>query len=62
MSLRNTCIHATVAEFVDFVQRPKFHILENTTFRNLSLYPSSGKRRASPFVLGYLEITWRDSG
>jgi hypothetical protein len=31
------------AGFLDFAHRPEFYILENTTFRELDLFPSSGE-------------------
>jgi hypothetical protein len=30
------------SELLDFVHHPEFEILENTTFRKLDLFPSSG--------------------
>jgi hypothetical protein len=37
----------------DFARRPVFYKLENTKFRKLNLFPSSGERR-TPTLLGYL--------
>jgi hypothetical protein len=40
---------------LDFVHRPIFWKLENTTFRKLDLFPSSGEREKTPTRLGPLE-------
>jgi hypothetical protein len=41
--------------FVDFVHRPEFQVLENTTFRKLGLFPSAGEERKTSRLLGPLE-------
>jgi hypothetical protein len=35
-------------KLVDFVHRPDFYKPENTTFRKLDLFPSSGERGRAP--------------
>jgi hypothetical protein len=40
---------------MDFVHRQEFYILENTTFWKLDLFPSLGKRKEIPTLLGPLE-------
>jgi hypothetical protein len=40
---------------MDFVHRPEFKILENTTFRKLDLFKSSGEGWETPTLLGSLE-------
>jgi hypothetical protein len=39
----------------DFVRRPETQRLENTMFRNVDPFPSSGKGRERPILLGLLE-------
>jgi hypothetical protein len=48
-----------ITGFLDFVHRPVFLKLENTTFRKLDLFPSSGEGGAgkTPTLLGPLERT-----
>jgi hypothetical protein len=41
--------------FLNFVHRPIFDILENTTFRELDLFPSSGEGGETLILLGALE-------
>jgi hypothetical protein len=51
-----------IAGFVDFVHSSEFQILENTTFRKLDLFPSSGKGREAPGpVVGVslLHMKWK---
>jgi hypothetical protein len=43
-----------ITRFLDFVHRPVFQKLENTTFRNLDLFPSSGEEGKTPTQLGPL--------
>jgi hypothetical protein len=43
-----------ITGFSDFVHRPVFQKLENTTFRKLDLFPSSGDGE-TPALLGPLE-------
>jgi hypothetical protein len=46
---------------MDFANRPELQTLENTTFRKLDLFPSSGEgRRETPTQLGRLEIVKLD--
>jgi hypothetical protein len=35
-------------EFLDFVLSPEFYILQDTTFRKLDLFPSSGEGKGTP--------------
>jgi hypothetical protein len=44
-----------ITGFLDFVHRPEFYILENTTIRKLDLFLSSGEGRETPTLLGPLE-------
>jgi hypothetical protein len=46
------CITLSMTEFLDFIHRLEFEILENTTFRKLDLFPSSGEGGKTPTVLG----------
>jgi hypothetical protein len=47
-----------ISVFLDFVHRPVFYKLENTTFRQLDLFPSSGEGLRKTFsLLGLLETT-----
>jgi hypothetical protein len=46
-----------ITEFLDFVYRPEFLILENTTFWKLGLFPSSAKERNTSTLVGPLERT-----
>jgi hypothetical protein len=41
--------------FLDFVHRPEFQIIENTTFRKIDLFPFSGEGSETPALLGLLE-------
>jgi hypothetical protein len=41
--------------FFYFIHRPVFYKLENTTFRKLDLFPSSGEGEKTPTLLGPLE-------
>jgi hypothetical protein len=41
--------------FLDYDHRPVFKIIENTTFRKLDLFPSSGEGKEAPALLGPLE-------
>jgi hypothetical protein len=43
-----------IAAVLDFVYRPGFWKLENTTFRKLDLFPSSGEGRKLPTLLSPL--------
>jgi hypothetical protein len=36
----------------DFVHRPEFQILENSTFRELDLFPFTDKGKETPTLLG----------
>jgi hypothetical protein len=36
------CVTLIIIKILDFVQRPDFYKPENTTFRKLDLFPSSG--------------------
>jgi hypothetical protein len=45
----------SITGFLDFVYGPKFYIQENTTFRKLDLFLSSGEERELPIMLGPLE-------
>jgi hypothetical protein len=49
------CTTLRITGFVDFVHRPEFYIVENTTFGKLGLFSSSGEGRESPTLLGPLE-------
>jgi hypothetical protein len=44
-----------ICAFLDFVYRPEFCIIENSTFREVDLLPSSGEGRDIPTLLGHLE-------
>jgi hypothetical protein len=46
------CMVLKFTGFLDFVHRPVFYILENTTFRELNLFPSSGEEREAHTTLG----------
>jgi hypothetical protein len=52
------CITLRFTGFLDFFHRPVFWKLENTTFRKLDLFPSSGVGGKTPTQLGPLD---RDS-
>jgi hypothetical protein len=56
------CITLRIAEFLGFVHRPEFQILENTTFRKLDLCLSSGEERERHLILyiclSYFTCTW----
>jgi hypothetical protein len=43
--LSETAAHSELLAAFDFVHRPVFEELENTTFRRLDLFPSSGEGR-----------------
>jgi hypothetical protein len=53
---RQTVVHMSMNSellgFFNFVHRPVFQKLENTTFRKLDLFPSSGEGEEAPAVLG----------
>jgi hypothetical protein len=42
----------TIIASLDFAHRPELEILENTTFRKLDVYPSSGEERKTRTLLG----------
>jgi hypothetical protein len=44
--------------FQDFVHRPEFEILENTTFQKLDLFPSSGEEGGGVTLLSPLDNHW----
>jgi hypothetical protein len=44
-----------IAGLLDFVHRPEFQIPQNTTFRKLDLFPSSGEGKETPTLLDPLE-------
>jgi hypothetical protein len=44
-----------ITGFMDFVHRPIFRKLENTTFLKLDQFPSSGERGRTPAQLGPIE-------
>jgi hypothetical protein len=44
-----------ITGFLDVVSCPEFQMLENTTFRKLGLFPSSGEGRETLVLLGPLE-------
>jgi hypothetical protein len=46
-----------ITAVLDGFNRPKLSILENTTFRKLDLFPSSGEEKGTPTLLGPLERT-----
>jgi hypothetical protein len=48
-------VYNKINGFLGFVRCPEFSILENTTFRKLDLFPSSGEGREIPTLLGSLE-------
>jgi hypothetical protein len=48
-------IYTRIAAFLDFIHRPVLWELENTEFRKLDLFPSSGERGNMPTLLGSLE-------
>jgi hypothetical protein len=48
------CKFLRITRFLDFVYRPEFQILENTTFPKLGLYPSSGEGKGDAYSIGYL--------
>jgi hypothetical protein len=43
-----------ITGFLEFVYRPEFQILENTTFRKLDLFAVSGEGIETPTLLGHL--------
>jgi hypothetical protein len=43
-----------ITGFLDFVHHPVFKKLENTTFRELDLFPSSGEGRKDTYSVGFL--------
>jgi hypothetical protein len=49
------CITLIITGFLIFVHHPVFEELDNTTFRKLDLFPSSGERGETPTQLGPLE-------
>jgi hypothetical protein len=49
-----TEISLRITGSLDFVHHLEFYILENTTFRKLDLFPSSGELRETPTVFGSL--------
>jgi hypothetical protein len=55
-----TEIYLRITRFLDFVHRPVFQKLENTTFRKLDLFPSSGEGAKTLTLLGPLSdsLTW----
>jgi hypothetical protein len=46
---------STVTGCLGFVHSPEFYIQENTTFREVGLFPISGEGRDAPTLLGPLE-------
>jgi hypothetical protein len=46
------CVTFIATRFLDFVHRPDFHKQENTTFRKLDLFPSSGEGVGAPTLQG----------
>jgi hypothetical protein len=54
-NMKNTRNSLKIAGSLDFVHRPVFYKLENTTLRKLDLFPSSGERAKTPAQLGPLE-------
>jgi hypothetical protein len=49
------CVTLITTGFLDFVHRPEFYNQENTTFRKLDLFPSSGEGGGAPTLLGTLQ-------
>jgi hypothetical protein len=47
-------VYKRITEFLEFVHRPVFSKLENTTFRKLDLFLSSGEREANTYSDGSL--------
>jgi hypothetical protein len=48
-------LRVRITGFLDFVHRQVFYKLENTTFRKLDVFPSSGEGEKIPTQLGPLE-------
>jgi hypothetical protein len=44
-----------ITGFLDFIHRPDFLILENTTFMKLNVFSYSDEKRETPTLLGLLE-------
>jgi hypothetical protein len=52
----SVCLLLGITRFLDFVRRPVFYKLENTTFRKLGVFPSSGEGGGeTPTLLGPLQ-------
>jgi hypothetical protein len=46
-----------ITGFLTFVHPPEFYILENTTFRKLDQFPSSGEGKETPNIAQWLRLT-----
>jgi hypothetical protein len=58
VSINNSKFNEKLTEllgFLDFFHRPVFYKIENTMFRKLDLFPSSGDAEKTPTQLGSLE-------